>query len=78
MLHDNEGDSCRNWEIVNELTSRETNNSCINEIKNNGISIQYKSQELSEAFNNHFSTIGPKLANAIYFNESGPSPLDYI
>ena len=53
--------------IVNELTSRKTNNYCIKEIKHNGRSI-YKSQELSEAFNNHFSTIGPKLANAINSN----------
>ena len=56
---------------------QEKKNSSIKKIKHNGRSI-YKSQELSEAFNNHFSTIGPKLANAIYFNESGPSPLDYI
>ena len=39
------------------------------------IYIQYKSQERSEAFNNNFSTIGLKLANAIYCNWSDPSPL---
>ena len=54
---------------------QEKKNSSIKKIKHNGRSI-YKSQELSEAFNNHFSILS--LINAINSNESGPSPLDYI
>jgi len=35
-LDENEGNSRQTWRIINELTSRKTNNCCIKEIKSNG------------------------------------------
>ena len=75
-LDENEGNSSQTWKIVNELTSRKTNNCCIKEIKSNGNSI-YGPPELADAFNDHFSSIGPKLASQIYSN-NGPSHLHYL
>ena len=75
-LDENEGNSRQTWKIVNERTSRKTNNCCIKEIKSNGNSI-YGPPELADAFNDYFSSIGPKLASQIYSN-NGPSHLHYL
>ena len=34
--------------------------------------------ELSNAFNNHFSDISPRLANEINLSENSPSHVDYL
>ena len=60
----------------NELTSRRTNNTTVKEFKSNG-SIISNSSELSNAFNDHFSTIGPRLANEIPPNDNN-NDLSYI
>ena len=65
------------WGIINELTSRKLNNLHISEIKQNGISIS-NSQDLSETFNDHFATIGPKLAKEIPLNVNDRFHLDYL
>ena len=39
-LDGNEGNSRQTWRIVNELTSRKTNNCCIKEISSNGNYLQ--------------------------------------
>ena len=75
-LDENEGNSRQTWRIVNELTSRKTNNCSIKEINSNGNSI-YSPPELADAFNDHFSSIGPKLASQIYSN-NGPSHLRFL
>ena len=49
------------WRIVNELMSRNSHNSVINEIKLPCGNSIYDSHELSNAFNDHFSSIGPTL-----------------
>ena len=64
------------WQVINELTSRKVKNSSIKEIKLNDKSI-HDSPELSETFNSHFATIGPKLANNISQN-SDSSYLNYL
>lgn len=76
-LHENEGDSRQTWRIVNELTSRKTANLNIKEIQNEGESI-YNPQLLSETFNTHFATIGPKLANEIKPGTNASSHLQYV
>ena len=76
-LHENEGDSRQTWRIVNELTSRKTANLNIKEIQNEGESI-YNPQLLSEIFNTHFTTIGPKLANEIKSGTNASSHLQYV
>ena len=47
------------------------------EIVHNGTSI-YNSNDLSDAFNDHFSSVGPRLANEIPDNEDCPSHLNYL
>ena len=75
-LDENEGNSRKTWRIINELTSTKTNNCYIKEVKSNGNSI-YSPPELADAFNDHFSSIGHKLARQIYSN-NGPSHLHYL
>lgn len=76
-LHENEGDSCQTWRIVNELTTRKTPNLNIKEIQSEGESI-YNPQFLSETFNTHFATFGPKLANEIKSGTNASSCLQYV
>ena len=54
------GNSRKTWQTINELTSRRTNNTTVKELKLNGPIISNFS-ELSNAFNDYFSTIGPAL-----------------
>ena len=51
-------------EHYNEITARKTKNSHIKEINQCGISVS-DPLKLSEAFNNHFASVGPELANEI-------------
>ena len=69
--------SKKTWNIINELTSRKQHSSHVKEIELNGCSIS-GSQKLSEAFNDHFADIGPKLADKIPCNENSRSHLDYL
>ena len=61
---------------IDDLTSRRTNNTTVKELKLNG-SIISNSSELSNAFNDHFSTIAPRLANEIPPNDKSYD-LSYI
>ena len=71
-------DSRRTWQTINELTSRKGNNPSIKELIVNDVSIN-KTTDLANAFNEHFSTIGPKLANEIPSAANGDnSCLDYL
>ena len=79
-LKENREDLRNTWriDIINELTSRKSKSTFVNEvILNNGNSI-HDPLELSEAFNDHFSNIGPRLANEIHVNENCPSYVDYL
>ena len=53
--------SRKTWQTIKDLTSRRTNNTTLRELKLNG-SIISNSSELSNAFNDHFSAIGSRLA----------------
>jgi len=64
------------WQVINELTSRNTGRSLVRELSLNGVSIT-NSTTLSNAFNEHFSTISSKLASEIPFN-NGSSFQKYI
>ena len=61
---ENKKDSRRTWQTINELTSRKSNTPSIKELIVNVVSLN-KSTDLANAFNEHFSTVGPKLANQI-------------
>ena len=58
------GDPRKMWQIIHDLTSRKAINLLIREINLNATSIS-ESSDLSNAFNDHFSSVGPKLANDI-------------
>ena len=66
----------KTWQVINELTSRKTGRSSVSEFSLNGVSIT-NSTALSNAFNDHFSTIGSKLAREIPYN-NGSSLQEYI
>ena len=63
-------------ETINELTSRRANSTTVKEFKLNG-SVISSSSKLSNAFNDHFSTIGSRSANEIPPNDSN-NDLSYI
>ena len=71
------GDSRKTWQLINELTSRQKNNASVKELKLNENSVT-NSHELSNAFNDHFSTTGTKLANEVPLVTDGSSYADYI
>ena len=58
--------------------SRKSHNSVINEIKLPCGNSIYDSHELSNAFNDHFSSIGPKLANNSHANKDNSSHLNFL
>ena len=75
---EHKNDSRRTWQTINELTSRKSNTSSIKELIVNGVSIN-KTTDLANAFNEHFSTIGPKLADEIPSEANGDKRcLEYL
>ena len=76
-FYENEKNPRKTWNIINELTSRKRNEQHINEVKLDEITIS-DSLKISEEFNNHFASIGPKLAKEIAVCENGRSFLDYL
>lgn len=75
---ENKNDSRSTWQTMNELTSRKSNTPSIKELIVNGVSIN-KSTDLANAFNEHFSTVGPKLSNQIPSAANGDeSCLEYL
>ena len=58
------GDSRKTWQTINELTSRKSGKKSVTSLKVNGVSITNPTV-LSTQFNNHFATIGSKLASNI-------------
>ena len=76
MYHKN--DPRRTWQTINEpLTSRKSDASSVKEPNVNGIPIT-NSTDLSDVFNEHFSTIASKLANEIPPALNGKTFLDYF
>ena len=68
------GNSRKTRQTIKELTSRRTNNKPVKELRLNG-SIISNSSELSNAFNDHFSTIEPRFANEILPNNNNNNDL---
>ena len=64
------------WKVVNKVSNKDHESPSPLSVTYEGQSID-KSSEISEAFNNHFVTIGPKLAEKIECEESD-DPLKYI
>ena len=71
----NKGNLKETWKIINELTSRNRKATQITEIDLNGDLIN-DSDKIADAFNKHFSSIGPTLVNNI--EEGNRSYVDYL
>ena len=63
-FNEHTGDSRKTWQTINELTSRKSGKTSVTPLKINGLTIT-DTREISNEFNDHFSTIGPKLASEI-------------
>ena len=61
--------------IINEMTSRKQTSSLVKEVKRNDKTCIDLNQ-IWEVFNEHFASIGPKLAEEISVNVTGHSHLD--
>ena len=61
--------SRKTWQTINELTSRKSGKESVTSLKVNGVSIRNPTV-LSNEFNNHFATIGSKLAGNINTSDS--------
>ena len=59
------GDSKRTWQTIHELTSRKYRKTVVTSLKVNEASITNQTQ-ISNEFNDHFTTVGPKLAHNNY------------
>ena len=65
--------SRKTWQIIHELTWRKSVKESVTSVKVNGVSIANPTM-LSNEFNNHFATIGSKLAS----NISTPDSDNYL
>ena len=61
--------SRKTWQTINELTSRKSGKESVTSLKVNGVSTTNPTM-LSNEFNNHFATIGSKLASNISTSDS--------
>lgn len=79
LFNQHKNDSPRSYQqTINKLTSCNTNTSSVKELIVNDISITTPS-DISNAFNEHFSTIVPKLASEITSSANGHnSCLEYL
>ena len=76
-FNDNKDNPNKTWKIINELTSKNRKSPHIGEVDLNGVLINDPSK-IADAFNDHFSNIGPDLADKINLNYSNRSYLDYL
>ena len=61
--------SRKTWQTINELTSRKSGKESVTSLKVNGVSTTNPLM-LSNEFNNHFATIGSKVASNISTSDS--------
>ena len=64
-FYESNSDPRKIWQVVNELMSRKSGISSIKEIILDNDTSTTNSSDLSEAFNHHFSQVGPRLASNI-------------
>ena len=64
-IFESKGNMRNTWKVINELTSRKSRNSSIRNVKDSAGGSIHDSTEMGNAFNRHFSSIGPSLANDI-------------
>ena len=69
LFFDSKGNSRKTWQTINELTCKKSSNLSVKEVEVDVLYIS-NSQQLSDAFNELFSTIGLTLANEIRSDEN--------
>ena len=74
-LYENKGNPKKTWKIINELTSKNRKATQVTEIDLNGDLIN-DPNKIADAFNEHFSNIGPKLTDKI--GKGNRSYVDYL
>ena len=74
---ENKCNSKKTWNIINDLTSKNRKSSHIHEVDLNGNLIN-DSNKIADAFNEHFSNIGPKLADNVDVNQNNRCYLNYL
>ena len=74
---ENEKNLKRTSSIINEITSRKQTSSLVKEVKCDDKTFSDPNQ-ICEVFNEHFASIGPKLAEEIPLDVTGHSHLDYL
>ena len=72
-----ENNSKETWNIINDLTSKNRKSSHIHEVDLNGNLIN-DSNKIADAFNEHVSNIGPKLADNVDVNQNNRCYLNYL
>ena len=74
---ENEKNLKRTWSIINEITLRKQTSSLVKKVKCDDETFIDPNQ-IYEVFNEHFASIGPKLAEEIPANVTGHSHFDYL
>ena len=64
-------DTCKTWRLINELQSRQCKSTKVSQIKS-GHQVFTSPEDIAEAFNNHFTSIGQTLAREIPTVDTDP------
>ena len=76
LIDENSNNPKEMWKTINKVLNKNQHSSTPKFVMFEGQSVE-KPNEIAEAFNNHFATIGPKLADKIG-NKDSDDPLKYL
>ena len=76
LIDENSNNPKEMWKTINKVLNKNPNSTTSKFVMFEGQLIE-KPNEIAEAFNNHFTTIGPKLADKIE-NRDSDDPLKYL
>ena len=76
LIDENSNNPKEMWKMINKVLNKNQHSTTPKFVMFEGQSID-KPNEIAEAFNNHFTTIGPKLADKIE-NRDSDDPLKYL
>ena len=76
LIDENSNNPKEMWKTINKVLNKNQHSTTPKFVMFEGQSIE-KPNEIAEAFNNHFATIGPKLADKIE-NKDSDDPLKYL
>ena len=76
LIDENSNNPKEMWKTINKVLNKNQSSTTPRSVMYEGQLVE-KQKEIAEAFNNHFTTIGPKLAEKIETKESD-DPLKYV